>query len=261
MTRLVTRVFETVVPPLVLLVVAVGVWEAYIAWYNVKPYLLPTPRAVAMALVTKAPQLTHAVLFTGAAAGLGFLASLVVGTLVAFVFSQSRWIRAAGYPYAIFLQTVPIVAIAPLIIRWFGNGFQSVVVVAFILSLFPILANATAGLTSLNHDLADLFRLYNASRWQTLLKLRLPSAVPSIITGARTASGLAVVGAIVGEFFAGYGTKRYGLGFLMQVTIDQLQTDYLFATVMVSTLFGVGIFTLVNLAGGAILQRWYDLPR
>jgi len=252
---------EILLPPLLLFISVVTVWQFWIEIYQIKPYLLPSPAAVGLALLKKASPLFQATLFTGAAAGLGFLISLVLGTVIAFAFSQSRWVRAAGYPYAIFLQTVPIVAIAPIIIRWFGTGFQSVVIVASVISLFPILANATAGLTALDRDLGHLFRLYDASRWQMLWKLRLPSAIPSIITGARTASGLSVVGAIVGEFFAGYGTRRYGLGFLIQVTIDQLQTDYLFAAIFVSTLFGILIFSLVNLVSALILNRWYDVAQ
>lgn len=260
MKRLCSGLISTVLPPLALFAIVAAVWQWFVVTYHVKPYLLPSPLAVGAALIRDAPLLGSAVLYTGTAALLGFGASLIMGTLVAFAFSQSRILRSSGYPYFIFLQTVPIVAIAPLIVRWCGNGFHSVVLVATILSLFPILSNATQGLLQIDSNLLDLFRLNNASRWQMLTKLRFPSAVPAICAGARTASGLAVVGAIVGEFFVGYGSKRFGLGYLINSTNDQLQIDRLFAAVLTSTLFGIAIFSLVNLASATILHRWYDGP-
>ena len=249
-----------VLPPLVLFSIIAAIWQASVVGFRLKPYVLPSPIAVGQALFHDAPLLGRAVIYTGSAALCGFFASLIVGTLIAFVFSQSRMIRSSGYPYFIFLQTVPIVAIAPLIVRWCGNGFQSVVLVAAILSLFPILSNGTQGLLDIDPDLLDLFRLNNASRWQTLIKLRFPSAVPGLLAGARTSSGLAVVGAIVGEYFVGYGSKRFGLGYLINVTNDHLQIDRLFAAVLTSTLFGIAIFGFVNLISVTILKRWYAGP-
>ena len=260
LNRLKWWLLETLLPPLILFSLIVAVWHFCVVGFRLKPYLLPSPFAVGQALVNDRALLINAVTYTGAAALCGFFASLLAGTLIAFVFSQSRMIRSSGYPYFIFLQTVPIVAIAPLIVRWCGNGFQSVVLVAFILSLFPILSNGTQGLLDIDPNLLDLFRLNNASRWQMLTRLRFPSAVPGILAGARTASGLAVVGAIVGEFFVGYGSKRFGLGYLINTTNDQLQIDRLFAAVLTSTLFGIAIFGLVNLASVTILSRWYDGP-
>ncbi len=260
MKRVMTVLIQAVLPPLALFALVVAIWQWFVVAYHVKPYLLPSPVAVGTALVRDAALLGSAVLYTGTAALLGFGLSLLIGTLIAFAFSQSRILRSSGYPYFIFLQTVPIVAIAPLIVRWCGNGFHSVVLVAAILSLFPILSNATQGLLQIDPNLLDLFRLNNASRWQMLTKLRFPSAVPAICAGARTASGLAVVGAIVGEFFVGYGSKRFGLGYLINSTNDQLQIDRLFAAVLTSTLFGIAIFALVNLASATILRRWYDGP-
>ena len=260
MKRLVPWLLQTALPPLALFALVAAIWQWCVVAYKLKPYLLPSPLAVGAALIRDASLLGNAVTYTGAAALLGFGASLVLGTLIAFAFSQSRVLRNSGYPYFIFLQTVPIVAIAPLIVRWYGNGFQSVVLVAFILSLFPILSNATQGLLQIDPDLLDLFRLNNASRWQILVKLRFPSAVPSICTGARTASGLAVVGSIVGEFFVGQSTTHYGLGYLIEVTNSNAQLDRLFASVLTSTLFGITIFALINLVSTTIVSRWYDGP-
>lgn len=251
---------QTILPPVVLFAILLILWQVCLIAFQVKPYLLPSPWAVGVALWTDASVLWRAVWYTGTAALCGFLSSLILGTLIAFAFSQSRVLRSAGYPYFIFLQTVPIVAIAPLIVRWCGNGFQSVVLVAGILSLFPILTNTTQGLLEIDPDLFDLFRLNNATRWQTLVMLRFPSAVPSICAGARTASGLAVVGSIVGEFFVGQSTKHYGLGYLIESTNSNAQLDRLFASVLISTLFGIAIFALINLVSGTILKNWYDGP-
>ena len=197
---------------------------------------------------------------TGAGALCGFAASIVLGTFVAFLFSQSSAIRSSCYPYAIFLQTVPIVAIAPLIVTWFGAGFRSVVIIACIISLFPIITNVTTGLISVDAGLHDLFRLHRATRWQLLRKLQIPNAVPYLVTGARTSSGLAVVGAIVGEFFVGYGTRQHGLGFIILYAGPQLKTDQLFAATIASALLGIIMFTATTLVGKAVLGKWYEAP-
>lgn len=152
---------------------------------------------------------------------------------------------------------MPIVAIAPLIVVWFGYGFQSVALIAFIISLFPIITNATTGLTSIDRDLVDLFELHSANRWQVLFKLRLPSAVPYLVTGARVSSGMAVIGAIVGEFFAGYGGSQDGLGYVIMRATNLLKTDELFAAVIASTALGMAVFAVVNIAGATVLSRWY----
>jgi len=246
-----------VVPPIVLFLLLVGAWQATTYVQNIPRYLLPGPADVFATAVDNWRKLAGATGVTAAGAVCGFTASVLWGTLVAVVFSQSAMIRRSFFPYAIFLQTVPIVAIAPLIVLWSGTGFRSVVIVAFIVSLFPVVTNATAGLTAIDPDLLDLFRLHGASRWQTLVKLRLPSSVPSIVTGAKTSSGLAVIGTIVGEFFVGYdGSERFGLGYLIQQSSDQLKTDLLFCAVLLSTLLGLLVFLAVGAAGATILRRW-----
>jgi len=247
-------------PPLGLLMLVIVSWDLATRLFQIKKFLLPSPLDVCQAAVARGSDLCQATILTGAEAMCGFGLSLVLGTLLACVFSQSRIIRSSVYPYAIFLQTVPIVAIAPLIVIWFGTGFHSVVLVSFIISLFPVLTNATAGLIQIDSDLIDLFRLNRATRLQILIKLRLPHAVPHIIVGARTASGVAVIGSIVGEFFAGYGTQHHGLGYYIMYTAQQLKTDLLFASVFASTLLGIVIFSATNLTGAAILRQWYYQP-
>lgn len=251
---------DAILPPLVLLVLVAAVWQWAVVRWDVRPIVLPGPGLVLEALYRRAGDLLRSVIFSGTAAMLGFFISLVAGTLIAFVFSQSRWLRTSGYPYALFLQTVPIVAIAPLIVHWCGRGWHSIVMTAGILSLFPFIANGTAGLLGVDPDLLDLFRIHNASRWQVLWKLRLPSAVPAICSGAKTSCGLAVVGSIVGEYFVGYGSKSFGLGYMILFAVDQLRMAELFAAVLASTALTVIMFGVVSLATTAILTRWYDAP-
>jgi NitT/TauT family transport system permease protein len=233
-------------------------WEAAVDLFGIKSYLIPSPAKVGRAIAQNGPELGGAMLLTAGAAVCGLALSLLTGALISFAFSQSRIIQRSFYPYAIFLQTVPIVAIAPLIILWFGSGFLSVVIVAFILSLFPIITNGTAGLTTVDRDLIDLFEVNNASRAEVLIKLRLPNSVPYFVTGVKTSSGLSVIGAIVGEFFAGYGTDRFGLGYLIVFTAGQLKTAYLFAAILASALLGLVIFGAASLVGNWIVSRWQE---
>lgn len=246
-----------VLPPVALFALVVVVWDAATVLLGIKKYLLPRPGAVWLAAWQQRPVLWSAALLTGKAAAAGFVASFVAGLLLACACSQSRVIQRSLYPYAIFLQTVPIVGIAPLIVVWFGYGFTSVVVVAFIISLFPIITNATAGLTTIDRNLLELFELAGASRWQTLIKLRLPSSVPYLATGARISGGLAVVGAIVGEIFAGSGMEAVGLGYLINQSHGNMRTDQLFAAILTSTLLGIVIFGSVSFVSGLLLRRWH----
>ncbi|RMH71925.1 MAG: ABC transporter permease [Gemmatimonadetes bacterium] len=253
-----TRLLEIFVPPLLVFCLFLLIWQSVTVIFDVPSFLIPAPVQVFTVAWQNAPTLLMASGLTTAGALGGFFSSFLVGLLVAFAFSQSYLIQRSFYPYAIFLQTVPIVAIAPLIIIWFGTGFFSVVLVSFIISVFPIITNGTAGLTRISPHLFDLFAINNASRWQILWKLRLPNAVPDLVTGAKISSGLSVIGAIVGEFFAGYGTDQYGLGYLIIVTSGQLKTAYLFAAILMSTMLGLLIFGVVSGLGNLLLIRWQE---
>ena len=254
------RILWQVLPPVILFGVVVLCWHAAVVLWRIKPLVLPGPGRVWNAFAEHSAEFRSALGVTARGALYGFGLSLCVGTAVGFAFSQSRIIRNSCYPYAIFLQTVPIVAIAPLIILWVGYGLKGVVVVSFIISLFPVITNATEGMLAVDSNLIDLFRLHGASRWQILWKLRLPNSVPHLIIGAKTSSGLAIIGAIVGEFFVGYGQQTFGLGYLIRQNSDTLKTDELFATVIAATLLGVGVFVAVSIVGALVLTRWYDRP-
>ena len=245
-----------ILPPVLSFGVVLLGWHIVVVLFDIETYLLPGPFDVADAVIRNSSTLLQAASLTARAAIGGFLLSAVVGFLVAVLFSQSRWIERSLYPYAIFLQTVPIVAIAPLIVLWIGYGLTGVIAVSFIISLFPIIANTTAGLTSVDEELLDLFALNEASRWQVLTKLRVPYAVPNMLTGLRISCGLCVIGAIVGEFFTGFGTQQQGLGTLIMITNSQTKTAYLFACVLFSTALGLLFFGLVSYLSRRTLQRW-----
>jgi NitT/TauT family transport system permease protein len=242
--------------PVAVFLLILAVWALCVWLFGIRKFVLPSPMDVARVAMENRRALLGSMFLTGSAAILGLLASILVGSFIAFAFSQSRLVQRSLYPYAIFLQTMPIVAVAPLIILWFDFGFQSVVICAFVVSLFPIITNMTAGLTDVDENLLELFELNNATRSQVLFKLRLPNAIPSLVVGMRISSGLAVVGAIIGELYAGFGQEAYGLGYLVQVTNMQLKTDYLMAAIMASALLGLIIFTIVGAIGDYATRAW-----
>ena len=221
--------------------------------------ILPQPRGVLDAALREKRSLTLGFFMTAGVALSALGLSILWGSMIAVVFSFSRWLRVTLYPYVIFLQTVPIVAIAPLLITWFGYGFQTIVLVATIISLFPIVSNVTAGLISVDTNLVDLFRLNGASRLQQLVKLQIPFAVRSLILGARISAGLAVIGAIVGEFFVGEtSTASAGLGTLIAGWQRMSRTDAMIAAILTSTLLGLFVLGTVNLLSRVLLRRWTE---
>lgn len=232
------------------------VWEIVVRVFGIHPVILPPPTRVLQVAYQERVALCTGFVITGAAALAALTTSVVIGSLIAIVFSQSARIRSAFYPYVVFLQTVPIVAIAPLLITWFGYGFGTVVMVATIISLFPIISNVTAGLISVDKNLIDLFRLHSARRLQTLVKLRIPAAVSHLLLGMRVSAGLTVIGAIIGELFVGSTAKFNGLGTLMTGWQNLARIDALMAVVITSTLLGVVMLNLVNSLGKFALSRW-----
>ena len=238
------------------------VWQIILWIFSVPPYMLPSPWAVARAVGARFPSLLSALAITAVESGAGLVASIVVGVIVALFFAQSRWVRRMLYPYTILLQTVPIVAIAPLILMWVGAGTPAVAVIAFIISLAPIIANTTQGLVSVEENLVHLFLMHNATPGQLLFKLRLPHAVPSLFVGIRIASGISVIGAITGELYAGSSSVGGGgLGYSILYASSQLQTDYLFALVLAATVLGFSFFFLVMFLEWYFLHRWHESAR
>ena len=250
------KLLGVVLPPVLVFAGFIAVWHLIVVQFDIKRFLLPSPLLVWESAVEKRAELLSATLLTAKAAATGLGASLIIGTLISVLFSQSILIRRALYPYALFLQTVPIVAVAPLIILWFGQGFNSIVVTSFIIGLFPIIANSTTGLTSVPPNLNELFAVQRATRWQRLWKLQLPNSIPYMVTGAKISSGLSVIGVIVGESLAGFGDQQFGLGYLVFATSGQLKTSYLFAAIICSTLLGLLMFGIITVLGDFLTRRW-----
>lgn len=253
---MVSRVAYVWLPPVALFLCLVGIWQLVTVLFEIKPYLLPSPVQVFKAGTANAAPLLSATLITAQAALCGFGLSLVLGCSASACFAQFPLVRRGVLPYAILLQTVPMIAIAPLILNWLGPGQRSVIVISLIVSLFPIVTNTTAGLLAVPIELRELFQLYGATRWQTMFKLSVPHAVPYIVTGARISAGLAVLGAIVGEFFAGNFSGSQGLGFVIPQRILHLRTAEGFAAVILSTLLGLLIYGLVGFVRNTVLRRW-----
>jgi NitT/TauT family transport system permease protein len=237
-------------------------WQSLIWLLRIPPFMLPSPLAVAHTVVARFSSLAGSFFITAAAAAGGLIASIVVGVMVALIFAQSRWLRRMFLPYTILLQTVPIVAVAPLIIMWVGAGLFAVTVITFIICLAPIIANTTQGLISVDENMVNLFVMQNASPAQILWKLRLPHALPAIFTGVRIASGISVIGAITGELFAGSSSVgQGGLGYSITYALSQLQTDYLFALVFAATILGFLFFFIMMLLEYYFLHTWHESAR
>lgn len=237
-------------------------WRALIWLLSIPAYMLPTPAAVAHTVINRFPSLASSFCITALAAASGLLVSVFVGTAIALIFAQSRWLRRMFLPYTILLQTVPIVAIAPLIIMWAGAGLFAVTLITFIICLAPIIANTTQGLVSVDENMVNLFLMQNASGAQILWKLRLPHALPSLFTGVRIASGISVIGAITGELFAGSSSVgQGGLGYSITYALAQLQTDYLFALVLAATVLGFLFFFAVMFLEYYFLHNWHESAR
>jgi NitT/TauT family transport system permease protein len=241
-------------PPLIVFLATTTLAEVCIETFDVSPLLLPAPSAVAVAAATHSGALFSALAQTTRSVLSGLSLSVLAGISVGALLSSSRWIQRAFYPYALFFQIVPIVAIAPLLVIWFGYGARAVVASAFIVSIFPVIANTLTGLLAVDPALRDLFRLYGAGRMATLWKLQLPWALPFILTGLRIASGLAVIGAIVGEFVGGGG-----LGVVVLEAMRQQRTDLVFAAVGYASLLGLSLFALVSVLSHFALRRWHAL--
>ncbi len=240
-------------PPVAVFLASMAIAQGIVELKLVPAWLLPPPTRVLAALWNQWSVLGPALWFTTRASLAGFALSVLVGVGAAVLMVSSRWVQRAFYPYAVFFQTVPIIAIAPLLVIWFGWGMQTIIIAAFIVSIFPVLANALTGLLSTDPALKDLFRLYGASRWATLFKLRLPAALPSIMTGLRIAGGLAVIGAIVAEMVVG----QSGLGAALAEARQRQNTDVVFAGVLLAAFLGLGFFALVNLLAHLVLHRWH----
>jgi NitT/TauT family transport system permease protein len=241
------------------------IWETGVRVTKMPPYLLPTPSLVLQTLVKEWGSLFPSLLITLQITMVAFGMAIVAGLLVAILFTQNKWVERSLFPYAVILQTTPIVAIAPLIILWVRQAvpgesatFVSLVICAWLVAFFPILSNTTLGLNSADHNLINLFQLYNASPWQRLLYLRLPSALPYFLGGLRISGGLALIGAVVAEFVAGTGGTQSGIAYQILISSFNLQIPRMFAALLLTTVLGVLIFVLLTVLSDFLLRNWHE---
>jgi NitT/TauT family transport system permease protein len=250
------RVQQVIYPALVGAVL-LALWQGLVTVMELPPYLVPSPLLMMQTLVTDWLPLGLALLVTLKITLLSFVLATVIGVLISFVFVQSKRIETALFPYAVLLQVTPIVAVAPLIIIWVKNPTAAMTVCAALVALFPIISNTTLGLRSVDPDLQSYFKLNRATRWQQLVRLRIPSALPYFFGGLRISSGLALIGAVVAEFVAGTGGSGAGLAYQILQAGFQLNIPRMFAALLLISLTGVALFVLMAWLTRASLGSWH----
>jgi NitT/TauT family transport system permease protein len=246
-----------IIAPVVVLALVVLAWDLVVRINSIPPYILPSPGLVLSTLVSDWPILWSSLLATLATTVEGFALAVIGGVGLAVLFSLSRVIERSLYPYAVILQVTPVVAIAPLLLIYLPQQ-AAVLVCAWIVAFFPVLANTTLGLSSVDHNLADLFRLYGASRWRMLWELKLPAAQPQMLAGIRIAGGLSLVGAVVAEIAAGSAGAGSGLAYRIAESGYRLNIPRMFAALLLLSLMGIAIFALLSWLNHLALRRWHE---
>lgn len=243
--------------PLLVLAGVILVWDLTVRLLAIPPYVLPGPGLVLATLVADAALLWQSLLVTLAITFEGFLLAAFGGIVLAVAFNQWRLIEHAFYPYAVILQVTPIVAVAPLLLIYLPQPL-AVLACAWIVAFFPVLANTTLGLNSVDHNLIALFDLYKASRWQVLWNLKLPAALPQMLAGLRIAGGLSLIGAVVAEIAAGSAGAGSGLAYRIVESGYRLNIPRMFAALLLLSLAGVAIYFVLAALSHLALRRWHD---
>lgn len=244
--------------PVAAFVIFISLWQAIPTILEIKSFILPKPTDVVAAAIKDWDLLWPAMQITIVEAVIGFILSAVIGIGVSILLASSRIIEISLYPYAVILQTIPVIAIAPIVVIWFGSGFNSIIIISFLIGFFPIVSNTLMGLNSVDKNMVDLFQLYNASKWQTMWKLRIPAAMPYIMSGLKVSCTLSIIGAITGEYIAGIGGGKGGLGYAITVAAVQLKTPYLFACAIAGALFGIVFYLIVSFISRLVLSSWHE---
>jgi NitT/TauT family transport system permease protein len=251
------RTFRAVLPPLVVVAMLLMLWEGVVVLWKVPRYLLPSPLAVLDATWDDRGRMLAAAWQTTLASVGGFGLAVSIGVLLGSLLGTSRTLQRGFYPIALLLQMVPLVAIAPLLVLWFGYGLRSTIASACIVSVFPVLASTLDGLRGTDPGLQEIFTIHRAGRFTRWWKLELPSSLPSIVTGCRVAAGLSVIGAVVGEFVSGYAGDNAPLGIVIVSGMRETRTDLVFAAVALSACAGFLLFAIVSALGWLLLRRWH----
>jgi NitT/TauT family transport system permease protein len=243
--------------PVVVFAATIAAWHAVVVVNAIPPYVLPGPALVASTLIADWGVLSDSLLTTLLTTLEGFVAAALGGIALAILFNQSRWLEFALLPYAIILQVTPVIAIAPLLLIYLPQP-TAVIVCAFIVAFFPVLANTTLGLASVDRNLLGLFRLYGASPLQTLLHLKLPAALPQILGGLRIAGGLSLIGAVVAEIAAGSAGAGSGLAYRIAESSYRLNIPRMFAALLLLSAAGIVIYAALAGISHWALRRWHE---
>lgn len=244
--------------PITIFAVAVLIWDRICVWNDIPSYILPRPIEVWNTLISDWGLLSQSLLNTLKITFLSLALAIGGGVGLAVLFTVSRQIEMSLFPFAIILQVTPIVAIFPLINIYVDNQTAKLLLCAWIVAFFPILSNTTLGLNSVDHNLRDLYRLYGASRWQTLRHLQLPAAMPYFLGGLKIAGGLALIGAVVAEFVAGASGQSSGLASRIIEAGYRLNAPRLFAALILISVTGILIFFATTLISHLILRKWHE---
>jgi len=248
-----------VLAPLLTVALALGIWEAMVDMWQVPAFVVPAPSAIWAALLGDLGSLLHSLWVTLRISVMAFALALASGVALAVLFSQNRTVEMALFPLAVILQVTPIIAIAPLIVIWTGidNVNRALLLMAWIAAFFPILSNMTLGLRAADHGLLDLYRLYGASRFQVLTQVRMPSALPYLLSAMKISGGLALIGAVVAEFVAGSGASM-GLAWRIMESGNRLQIAKMFAALLLLSALGIAIFFCLSTLEHLLLRRWHE---
>ncbi len=249
--------FARIVLPALVLFAGLVLWELVVRINDIQPYVLPAPWLVLKTMVADWEILFQSLLVTLLTTLEGFVCAAVGGVLLALLFNQSRYLEYSLFPYAVILQVTPVIAIAPLLLIYLPQQ-TAVVVCAWIVAFFPVLANTTLGLNSVDRNLAGLFQLYRASPYQTLRYLKLPAALPYILGGLRIAGGLSLIGAVVAEIAAGSAGAGSGLAYRIAESGYRLNIPRMFAALLLLSAAGIVIYGLLALTSHLVLRRWHE---
>ena len=248
---------KKIIPPILILVLFLGSWHIGALMYDMA-FLLPTPLAVAQQFIADFDIIMTGLSLTFRAAFTGFIIAALLGISIATIMSLNKILERSLYPYAILLQTVPVVAVAPLIVLWFGFEIKSIIIISVIIALFPIINSTLLGLKSTNTTLVEMFNYHKTTKLSTFYKLRFPAAIPNIFSGLKISAGLSVIGAIVGEFIIGSGSEDGGLGVQIIYAQANLETSLVMALILTATMLGFAFFITVSTLGWYLLHKWHE---
>lgn len=247
-----------IVMPTLAIIIALGIWEGLVRYYQVPHYLIPAPSLIAETLFKDGPSLMASMWFTVKLTLISLACAIIGGVLLGMVFALSRPIEMAFFPFAVILQVTPVIAIAPLILIYVRDTFSALLICAWIVAFFPILSNTVIGLRSADHNLRDLFKLYRASPWQRHALSAGTERIAYFMAALKIAGGLSLIGAVVAEFVAGTAGQSTGLASRILESSFRNEIPRMFAALFLVSLLGIVIFLITSWLSRLVLGRWHE---